>query len=82
MIRLKHSAQTRVKTYTKINLKRIIDEPLECCQSANHEDSNRQPVPQTAESYLAVDPTNRLARTLASFTITVELGDHDIYYKT
>lgn len=60
------------RTYAKVHLERIINEPLERRQSTNHEDPDRQTVPQPTEANLAVYPANRLARALASLAIIVE----------
>lgn len=63
---------------SKVDLERIVDQPLERGQSANHEDTGRQTVPETAETDVAVDPRDSGASALPSFAITVELRDHDI----
>lgn len=65
-------------TYTKVDLEGVVDKPLERSQSTNHEDTDRQSVPKTTETDLAVYPANSLASALASLPIAVELRDHDI----
>jgi hypothetical protein len=69
-------------TYTEVHLEGVVNEPLECGQGTNHEDTNRQSVPQTTESNLAVDPADCLTCTLPSFAVAVEFRDHDIYIKS
>lgn len=64
---------------TKIHLEGIVDQPLEGSQSANHEDTRRQPVPQAAEPNVAVDARDGLACALAGFAVAVEFGDHDVW---
>jgi hypothetical protein len=59
-------------------LERIIDKPLERCKSTNHCNSDRQTIPETTESDLAIDPAYRLSSTLSCLSVRVQLGDHDI----
>jgi hypothetical protein len=65
-------------TYPEVHLEGVVDEPLERGKSTNHEDSNRQTVPQTAESNLAVDPADSLASALAGLAVAVEFRNHYI----
>lgn len=60
------------------NLERIVDEPLERSERADHEDTRGQAVPQAAEADIAVDPRDGLACALAGFAVAVELGYHDV----
>jgi hypothetical protein len=68
-----------MKTYTEVHLEGVVDEPLESSQSTNHENTDWQSVPQTAETDLAVDSANGLASALAGLAVAVEFRDHYIY---
>lgn len=63
---------------TKVHLERVVDQPLEGRQSANHTDTHRQTVPQSAETNVGVDPADRRARALAGLTISVQLRHHHV----
>jgi hypothetical protein len=60
------------------NLERIVNEPLERGERADHEDARGEAVPQPAEADVAVDTGDGLARALAGFAVAVELRYHDI----
>ena len=63
-------------TYTEVHLERIVDQPLESGQRANHTNPHGQTVPQSTEADVAVDPANRRARALACLAIGIELRHH------
>jgi hypothetical protein len=65
----------------KRDLERVVDEPLERSKGTNHEDTDRQSVPQAAEANVAVDARNGCAGTLTCLAVAVELRHHDIYLK-
>lgn len=65
-------------TYTEVHLERIVDQPLESGQCANHANPHGQTVPQSAETDVAVDPANRRARALAGLAIGIELRHHHV----
>lgn len=50
-------------------------------QSTNHEDSNWETIPETAESNVAVYPGHCLTCAFAVFSVRVQLGDHYVYVK-
>ena len=52
-------------------LEAIVNEPLESRQSSNHEDPNRQTVPEASEANVAVDACHGFAAALASCTLPV-----------
>lgn len=63
---------------TKGDLERIINQPLECGQGTNHEDTCWKTIPQTAETDIAVDPRNGLPSTFAGLAVAVEFRNHYI----
>lgn len=65
-------------TYTKIHLPRIINQPLEGRQSANHSNPDSDAVPQPREADIAVNTTHSLARALAGLAVAVKLRHHDV----
>lgn len=65
-------------TYTKVNLKGVVDQPLEGGKGANHDNSHGQTVPQTLETNISIDSAQGLTSTLAGLAVRVEFTDHDI----
>ena len=59
-------------------LETIINQPLECCQSSNHYNSDRQTIPKTSKSNISINPRHSLSSSLSSFSITVKFRDHNI----
>jgi hypothetical protein len=60
------------------HLETIINQPLKRRQRANHQNPNRQSIPQSRKPDIAINPAHRLARPLPWFPIRVELGHHDV----
>jgi hypothetical protein len=48
------SAFVNKGTYAKIDLERVVDEPLEGSQRADHEDTDRQSVPKPLEPNITI----------------------------
>ena len=65
-------------TYTKINLERIINQPLKRRQRPNHRNPGRQPIPQSRKPNIPINPPNRLTRALPSLAISIQLAHHHI----
>lgn len=55
-----------------------VDHPLETGQGTNHDDTDRQTVPEARESNVLVDPAHGRAKCLALRAICIELADHDV----
>lgn len=68
----------RNRTYTKVDLERVVNQPLEGGKSTDHDNSHRKTVPQTLKANVAIDSAHSLGSTLASLAVRVELGNHDI----
>lgn len=51
------------------DLETVIDQPLERGQSTNHSNPDRQTVPETFESDIAVDPRHGFSSALAGYDI-------------
>jgi hypothetical protein len=66
------------RTYTKVHLERVVDQPLERSERANHANPHWQTVPQPLETNVSVNPANRLASALASFAISIQLRHHHV----
>lgn len=60
------------------HLERIIQEELWSCERPYHNDPNWQSIPQTHESNIAINASNRLPSGLSRFSLRVELRHHDI----
>src|SRR3954469_335476 len=63
---------------SKTHLERVINEPLKRGQGSDHQDPDRQPIPETRETNTPVDARHRPARALAGFPLRVQLRDHDV----
>jgi hypothetical protein len=60
------------------HLEAIVNQPLKCRQRTNHQNPNRQSIPQSRKPNIAINPAHRLPRTFSRFPIRIELRDHDI----
>lgn len=60
------------------NLKTIINQPLKRRQRPNHQNPNRQPIPQSLKPNIPINARHRLARALTLLAIRVEFRDHDV----
>lgn len=60
------------------DLERIINQPLKGRQRTNHQNPDRQPIPQTLESHIPIYPRDSLPRALTRLPIRVQLGNHDV----
>lgn len=63
----------------QVHLEAIVDEPLERGKSTDHDDTDRQAVPETREADVAVDARHGLSGALAGLAVAVELRYHDVY---
>lgn len=59
-------------------LEAYINHPLETSQSANHDDTDGETVPESSESNFPVDPAHDGSKCLARFSIRIQFTDHDI----
>ena len=48
------------------------------CQSSDHDDPDRQTIPQSHKANIAIDTRQRLRSTLARLAVSVQLRDHDV----
>jgi hypothetical protein len=60
------------------HLKTIINQPLKRRQRPNHQNPNRQPIPQPRKPNIPINPAHRLASSLSRFPIGIQLGHHDV----
>jgi hypothetical protein len=60
------------------HLKTIINQPLERRQRPNHQNPNRQPIPQSREPNIPINPSHRLTSALSGFPLRIKLRDHDV----
>lgn len=59
-------------------LERVVYEPLQACQSSDHDDPDWEAVPQAGKPDLAVDTAQGPSERLPGLTLGVQLADHDI----
>jgi hypothetical protein len=63
---------------TNESLEGVVEEPLETSQGTNHDNTNWETVPETAEADLGVDTGDSRAHGLGGLLLGVDLGDHDV----
>ena len=60
------------------HLKIVVDHPLQTSERSNHEDPNREPIPESSEPNVFVDTARCASKAFAGLAIGVELRNHDI----
>lgn len=61
-----------------VGLERVIEEPLETSESTNHNNTDRETIPETTETNLAVDTANSSTDRLTRLLLSVNLRNHNI----
>lgn len=65
-------------TYAHEDLEVVVNHPLQSSESSNHDNSDRQPVPEASESDVFIDTAHRGTESLTGLTTGVELADHNV----
>jgi hypothetical protein len=74
----KQSLMTACSRQPKRHLKTVINQPLKRRQCPNHQNPNRQPIPQPRKPNIAINPSHRLACSLSRLSVRIEFGNHDV----
>ena len=60
------------------DLEGVVNHPLQASECTNHDDTNRETVPETRESDILVDSAHGSTKAFPSLSVGVEFADHDI----